>query len=61
MTPKEAERMIMADGWQLVRVKGSHHQYAHPTKPGLVTIAFHTRPKDISRKNLRSIMRQAGL
>ena len=29
--------MIEDDGWYWVRTKGSHHQYKHPTKPGLVT------------------------
>lgn len=29
---------IVADGCYLVRIRGSHHHYKHPTKPGLVTI-----------------------
>lgn len=37
---------LEADGWYLVNVRGSHHYYKHPTKPGKVTIphpkkAFH--------------------
>ncbi|MGP9679119.1 type II toxin-antitoxin system HicA family toxin [Halomonas sp. AOP27-A1-41] len=27
-----------ADGWELVRIKGSHHHFRHPTKPGTVTV-----------------------
>ncbi|MBA3061475.1 MAG: type II toxin-antitoxin system HicA family toxin, partial [Atribacteria sp.] len=29
------------DGWYLVRIKGSHRQYKHPNKKGLVTISGH--------------------
>ncbi len=29
---------IVADGWYLVRIRGSHHHFKHPTKPGLVTV-----------------------
>ncbi|MDE2032419.1 MAG: type II toxin-antitoxin system HicA family toxin, partial [Pseudomonas sp.] len=25
---------IVADGWYLVRIRGSHHHFKHPTKPG---------------------------
>ncbi|WP_314622344.1 type II toxin-antitoxin system HicA family toxin, partial [uncultured Selenomonas sp.] len=38
MTPKEAENLIMRDGWRLENIQGSHHQYTHPCKPGKVTI-----------------------
>lgn len=29
---------IEADGWMLLRIKGSHRQYKYPTKKGKVTI-----------------------
>ncbi|MDR1616331.1 MAG: type II toxin-antitoxin system HicA family toxin, partial [Syntrophomonadaceae bacterium] len=32
----------MNDGWTLKTIKGSHHQYVHPTKPGKVTIPCHS-------------------
>ncbi len=35
---KELEKLLLADGWQLKNVKGSHHQYTHPTKCAKVTI-----------------------
>ena len=38
MKYREIVRLIEADGWQLSRQRGSHQQYSHPTKPGLVTI-----------------------
>ena len=52
--------MIEKDGWYLARQKGSHRQYKHPVKKGLVTIAGH-RNDDIGPGTLRSIFKQAGL
>lgn len=51
--------MIQADGWFLVGVRGSHHQFKHPAKPGRVTIT-HPR-KDLPPGTLNSIRKQAGL
>jgi len=31
-------KQLKADGWYLVHVVGSHHQFKHPTKPGKVTV-----------------------
>lgn len=61
MTPKEVEQLIEKDGWGLTSIEGSHHHYKHPSKPGKVTIPFHKRPKDLSRKTIASILKQAGL
>ncbi|NEV62868.1 addiction module toxin, HicA family [Thiorhodococcus minor] len=48
---------LQADGWELARVKGSHHQFRRPGQPGLVTVPH---PKaDIPLPTLRSIDRQA--
>ncbi|MGQ0776542.1 MAG: type II toxin-antitoxin system HicA family toxin [Pseudonocardiales bacterium] len=32
-------KLLEADGWYLVRVRGSHRHYRHPTKPGTATVA----------------------
>ena len=61
MTPKEMEAKIVMDGWQLVKIDGSHHHYKHPRKSGKVTIPFHTKPKDLDKKTVNSILKQAGL
>lgn len=61
MTPKEIEKIIKKDGWYWIDTQGSHRHYKHPTKPGKVTIPFHDKPKDLARKTLSSIMKQAGL
>lgn len=41
MKVREVIKLIEADGWYLVRMRGSHRQYKHPSKPGRVTIAGH--------------------
>ena len=43
MKVRDAIKMIEEDGWELVRTRGSHRQYRHPTKIGRVTIAGHGR------------------
>ena len=53
-------RMIEADGWRLVRTRGSHRQYKHSVKKGRVTIAGHPS-QDLHPKTLQSILAQAGL
>ena len=51
---------LIADGWYLARTRGSHQQYKHPTKSGLVTIAG--KPSDdLTTGTLNSIYKQAGL
>ncbi|HUW07981.1 MAG TPA: type II toxin-antitoxin system HicA family toxin [Williamwhitmania sp.] len=53
-------KLIEEDGWYFVRQKGSHKQFKHPIKKGLVTIAGH--PNDeLAKKTETSILRQAGL
>jgi predicted RNA binding protein YcfA (HicA-like mRNA interferase family) len=60
MKIREAIRLIEEDGWYLVRTQGSHRQYKHPTKPGLVTIAG--KPSDdLAPGTLNSTPKQAGL
>ncbi len=44
----------------LDRSRGSHRQYKHPTKPGVVTIAGHPSD-DLAPGTLKSILRQAGM
>ena len=60
MKVREAVRLIHDAGWFLVRTKGSHRQFHHPTKPGTVTIAGHPSV-DIPPGTLNSILKQAGL
>src|SRR5256885_16935023 len=47
-------------GWPLVAQRGSHKQYAHPAKPGKVTVAG--KPgADVPKGTAANILRQAGL
>jgi predicted RNA binding protein YcfA (HicA-like mRNA interferase family) len=36
---KDVIKMIEKDGWTLARMRSSHRQFHHPSKPGTVTIA----------------------
>jgi predicted RNA binding protein YcfA (HicA-like mRNA interferase family) len=60
MKVREALKILEQDGWYLSRTRGSHRQYKHPTKKGLVTIAGHLSD-DLSKGTLNSILKQAGL
>ena len=60
VTVREAIKRIEREGWELVRTRGSHRQYRHPERPGLVTVAG--KPSDaLHPKTWASIMRQAGM
>ncbi len=60
MKVSELIRLLEQDGWQLVRTRGSHRQFRHPTKPGLVTVAG--KPSsDVPPGTLNSALKQAGL
>ena len=60
MRAEEMEKLIKADGWMFKNQKGSHRHYIHPTKPGKVTIPFHSG-KDLNKRTADSILKQAGL
>ena len=38
MKVREVIKLIEEDGWYLARTRGSHRQFKHPTKSGLITI-----------------------
>ncbi|UXY51997.1 MULTISPECIES: type II toxin-antitoxin system HicA family toxin [Pseudomonas] len=59
MRSREVIEKIKEDGWYEVDVKGSHHQFKHPSKPGRVTVP-HPR-SDLPIGTVRSILKQAGL
>ncbi|WP_355662046.1 type II toxin-antitoxin system HicA family toxin [Halomonas salifodinae] len=50
---------LEADGWYLDRVRGSHHVFKHPNKPGAVPVP-HPK-KDLPPGTIHSIRKQAGL
>lgn len=57
----EIVKLIEADGWILIRSKGSHRQYKHQTKPGTVTVPFHGPKSTPPKKTVKSILKQAGI
>lgn len=56
---RDVIKRIEADGWYFVGAVGDHHQFKHASKRGRVTIP-HPR-KDLSKYELASIGRQAGI
>ena len=59
MNSRELIKLVKKDGWQLVTIKGSHHQFKHPEKKGRVTVP-HPK-KDLPQKTAESILKQASL
>jgi predicted RNA binding protein YcfA (HicA-like mRNA interferase family) len=60
MKVKQIIKLIEADGWYLARTRGSHRQFKHPHKLGLVTVP--SKPSDdLAIGTLDSILKQAGL
>ena len=60
MKVRDAIKLIEDDGWYLDRTRGSHRQYKHPQKRGLVTIPG--KPgDDLAPGTKNSILKQAGL
>jgi predicted RNA binding protein YcfA (HicA-like mRNA interferase family) len=52
-------RLLEADGWALDRIRGSHHVFKHPVKPGIVVVPH---PKmDLGSGLVAAILKQAGL
>lgn len=59
MESRKVIKLLEEDGWYLVNIEGSHHQYRHPVKKGKVTVKH--PQKDIPLPTLKSIERQSGL
>ncbi len=60
MKVRQVIRLLESDGWQLVRTRGGHRQFKHPTKPGTVTVSGKLG-LDMPRGTLNSILKQARL
>lgn len=60
MKVRDVVKLLEIDGWRLVRTRGSHHQYKHAHKPGLVTVPG-KGGDDLAAGTLNSILKQAGL
>ena len=58
---KELIDIIEADGWYFIRQKGSHKQYKHPFKKGIVTIPDHGKNDELEHFLVNSVLKQVGL
>jgi predicted RNA binding protein YcfA (HicA-like mRNA interferase family) len=57
---RDAMKLLAENGWVLKRVRGSHRQFGHPARPGIVTVAG--KPSsDLAPGTWQAILRQAGI
>ena len=60
MKVRDMLKKLSDDGWVLARTKGSHRQYKHSIKKGLVTVAGHLGD-DLAPGTQNSILKQSCL
>ena len=60
MKVRDVIKRLQDDGWYLDRTKGSHRQFKHPAKPGLVTVSGKMNI-DLPKGTLKSIWRQSQI
>ncbi len=60
MKVRELIRLLLDNRWYLARTKGSHRQFKHGDKPGVVTVAGKMND-DLSPGTIKSILKQAGI
>ena len=60
MKVREVIRLIEADDWYQVAMRGSHRQFKHPTKLGRATVAGKPS-EDVAPGTLNSILKQVGI
>ena len=61
MVFKDIKKVLLANGWTVVRINGSHYQFANINNPGYVVTVPHHGKKDISRVVLKNIEKGTGL
>lgn len=59
MKSKDVIKQLEADGWELRSVRGSHHVFQHPSKPGHISVP-HPK-KDLGKGLVHKLLKQAGL
>ena len=60
MTAKDLIKKMMAAGWELKNIKGSHHHLIHTDHPG-VKVQVPVHHGDLLKKTLHSIKKITGL
>ena len=59
MSSREIIKLLQSNGWECIRTRGSHHQFRHNDKAGVVTVP-HPK-KDLPTGTARAILRSAGI
>ncbi len=60
MKIRDIIKLLEQDGWYLDRTRGSHAQYRHPVKRGVVTVPGKAGD-ELAAGTLNSVLKQAGL
>ena len=60
MTFRTVDKILKANGWYLIRVKGSHHQYRKAGVPYAITVPNHNG-RDLSIGVIQDIEKKTGL
>jgi len=59
VAPRKAIRALERCGWQLDRIKGSHHVFHHPDHRHRVVVPMHSR--DLAKGTLNQIIAASGV
>ncbi|MGH8036048.1 MAG: type II toxin-antitoxin system HicA family toxin [Lysobacterales bacterium] len=59
MKVREVIRLLQQDGWEQVRMRGSHRQFKHVSKRGRVTVSGKLGD-NVASGTMNSIFKQAG-
>ncbi len=60
MAGRELAKLLEANGWNLLRIQGSHHIYGNEGNPSRISIPIH-RNQDLKIGLLRSLLKTADL
>jgi predicted RNA binding protein YcfA (HicA-like mRNA interferase family) len=60
MSGKELAKVLEANGWDLLRIQGSHHIYSQAGNPARISVPIH-RNQDMKIGLLRNLLKTAGL
>lgn len=55
LTPKDIIRLLEKNGFELKRIKGSHHYYVHPETKKITVVPMHN--KDLPKGTLLAILK----
>ena len=60
LSGKELCNILEKYGWQLQRIKGSHHIYSHPIKEEILTVPVHGN-RALKTGTLNQLLKSANL